>query len=63
MDYLDRVSQPFQMDQGGYYVRFKGGKPSQVFGEKVPNWRRKLKEHGFSRAGHLADMKALKRMD
>lgn len=63
MDYLDRVTKPFQMDQGGYYVRFKGGKPSQVFGDKVPDWRRKVKEHENSRAGHLADMKVLARKD
>jgi hypothetical protein len=63
MDYLDRVRKPFEIDQGGYYVRFKGGKPSQVFGDKVPDWRRKVKEHGNSRAGHLADMKLLERKD
>jgi hypothetical protein len=62
VDYLGRISTPFEMDKGGYYVRFRSGKPSQVFGEHVPDWRRKLKEHGFSRAGHLADMKALERL-
>lgn len=63
MDYLDKVSKPFQMDRGGYYVRFKGGKPSQVFGDEVPEWRRNTKSHSNSRAGHLAGLASLRRTD
>jgi hypothetical protein len=59
MDYLGRVSQPFQMDKGGYYVHLKAGKPSQVFGEDVPQWRRDTKSHSHSRAGHLATFKSM----
>jgi hypothetical protein len=59
MDHLGKVSKPFQMDAGGYYVHFKGGKPTQVFGDKVPEWRKLTKQHGKSRAGHLAGMQTL----
>lgn len=59
VDYLGRVSQPFQMDQGGYYVHLKAGKPSQVFGQDVPQWRRNTKSHPNSRAGHLATFKSM----
>jgi hypothetical protein len=59
MDYLGRVSQPFQMDKGGYYVHLTAGKPSQVFGEDVPQWRRDTKSHPHSRAGHLATFKSM----
>ena len=62
MDYLGRVSQPFQMDQGGYYVHLKGGRPSQVHGEKVPQWRRDTKSNPHSRAGHLVTLNPLKRV-
>lgn len=62
MDYLGRVSQPFQMDQGGYYVHVTAGKPSQVFGEDVPGWRRDTKAHPHSRAGHLASFKPLRHL-
>ena len=62
MDYLGRVSQPFQMDQGGYYVHLKGGRPSQVHGEKVPQWRRDTKSSPHSRAGHLVTLNPLKRV-
>lgn len=62
MDYLGRVSQPFQMDQGGYYVHVKGGQPSQVHGSEVPGWRRDEKSHPNTRAGHLATFGSLKRI-
>jgi hypothetical protein len=63
MDYLGKVSQPFQMDKGGYFVHVKAGKPSQVFGEDVPGWRRDTKSHSHSRAGHLAGFKALRHVE
>jgi hypothetical protein len=61
VDYLGTVSKPFQMSAGGYYVHFKGGKPSQVFGDEVPGWRRETKQNDKSRAGHLASLKDLQR--
>lgn len=63
MDYLGRVSRPFQMDQGGYYVHVKAGKPAQVFGEEVPGWRRDTKSHMNSRAGHLVAFKSLEHVE
>lgn len=62
MDYLGRVLQPFQMDQGGYYVQVQGGQPSQVHGREVPKWRRDMKSNRHSRAGHLATLESLKRI-
>jgi hypothetical protein len=60
-DYLRRVTKPFEMDKGGYYVHFSGGKPSQVFGDEVPGWRRQTKSNVKSRAGHLSTMRPLAR--
>jgi hypothetical protein len=62
MDYLGRVSQPFQMDQGGYYVHLKGGQPGQVHGRDLPQWRRDTKLNPHSRVGHLTTLKPLKRI-
>jgi hypothetical protein len=62
MDHLGKVSKPFQVDRGGYFVHFKGGNPSQVFGDDVPDWRRTTKTHVHSRAGHLATLQPLKRL-
>jgi hypothetical protein len=62
MDHLNRVTSPFQIDQGGYYVHLRGGKPTQVFGDEVPQWRRATKSHSNSRAGHLASMRPLQRV-
>jgi hypothetical protein len=58
LDYLGQVSKPFQIAPGGYYVHFKGGKPTQVFGEEVPGWRRTTKSNPKSRAGHLLHLAA-----
>src|SRR5262249_2419178 len=33
-DYLDKLSQPFQILSGGYQIIFKNGKWSQVFGSE-----------------------------
>lgn len=62
VDHLNRISSPFQMDSGGYYVHLRGSKPTQVFGEEVPQWRRETKSHAYSRAGHLASMRPLRRI-
>lgn len=61
LDYLGKVSKPFEMDKGGYFVHLKGGKPTQVFGEDVPEWRRQAKSHAYSRAGHLTGLQPLAR--
>lgn len=61
MDYLGRVSQPFQMDQGGYCVRMQGGQPTQIHGSEMPRWRRDTKLHPHSRAGHLTKLGTLSR--
>jgi hypothetical protein len=53
LDHLGQVSKPFEIASGGYYVHFKGGKPTQVFGEDVPEWRRNTKSNAKSRGGHL----------
>jgi hypothetical protein len=62
MDHLGKVSKPFEMAPGGYYVHLKAGKPTQKFGDLVPQWRRETKEHEHSRAGHLTTMNPLARL-
>lgn len=56
LDHLGQVSKPFQIAKGGYFVHLKGGKPTQVFGEEVPKWRRNTKSNPKSRAGHLLNL-------
>ncbi len=63
LDHLGRINSPFQIDRGGYYVHLKSGKPAQVFGDQVPDWRRKAKSHIKSRAGHLTALQTLKHIN
>lgn len=49
-DYMGRLTRPFTMARGGYWVEMKAGKTSQKFGEDVPEWRRAAKQAGFSRS-------------
>jgi hypothetical protein len=58
LDHLGQVNRPFEIAAGGYYVHFKGGKPTQVFGDEVPDWRRNTKSNRKSRAGHLLHLAA-----
>jgi hypothetical protein len=43
VDYLKNCSHPFEMTKGGYVVILEEGKPTQKFGEKYPEWRKKMK--------------------
>jgi hypothetical protein len=43
-DWLGRLHGPFMMDAGGYMaVRDGAGQETQVFGDRVPEWKRELK--------------------
>jgi hypothetical protein len=44
LDYLGTCSAPFEITSGGYVVRIKEGKVSQVFGESFPKWREPMKD-------------------
>lgn len=50
-DYMGRLTKPFTMTRGGYWVQSKAGRASQKFGEGMPDWRRTAKQAEFSR-GH-----------
>lgn len=50
LDYLHKVSKPFQMSKGGYIVVMKEGKVSQQFGEHYPAWRKATKKVDTARA-------------
>jgi hypothetical protein len=48
-DFLNRVTQPFQMTKGGYLIRMRDGKVDQVFGEHFPAWKKPGKGHPLAR--------------
>lgn len=48
-DYLGRLTKPFSMTRGGYWVQSKAGKTSQKFGEGMPEWRKAAKRAQFAR--------------
>lgn len=48
-DYLGKLSRPFTMSKGGYWVQSKAGRTSQKFGEDMPEWRRAAKRAQFTR--------------
>lgn len=50
-DFMGKLTKPFSMSKGGYWVQSKAGKTSQKFGEMMPEWRRQAKRAQFSR-GH-----------
>jgi hypothetical protein len=49
LDYLKKVSSPFEMTKGGYMVTLVEGKSKQTFGEHYPEWRRATKASPLSR--------------
>jgi len=49
-DYLNKLTAPFTMTQGGYLeLRSAPGAEQQIFGEKYPDWRKDTKAHSLSR--------------
>lgn len=48
-DYMGLCSQPFEMSSGGYVVIKKGGKVTQEFGRRYPDWRKEMKKSALSR--------------
>jgi len=51
LNYLNSLNKPFTILPGGYAIQRTGGPgtETQVFGEEMPQWRRELKSHQFSR--------------
>jgi len=49
-DYLSLLKTPFSMTSGGYMIVQQVGQVQQVFGEKMPEWKQKIKRNDFSRA-------------
>lgn len=43
-DYMKKLSAPFTMTPGGYMIVRKGGTPTQVFDDKMPEWKKNLKK-------------------
>lgn len=54
-DYLGKLSRPFSMDRGGYWVQRSEGRISQRFGEGVPEWVKIQKAKKFARAQRRVD--------
>jgi hypothetical protein len=50
MDHLGLLAKPFAVRKGGYVAVIVGDKPQQVFGERMPEWRREQKRHPASRS-------------
>lgn len=51
-DYLGRLIAPFSMTAGGYLIRKKSGKVSQVYGASYPEWKLSGKTHPAARSAH-----------
>lgn len=43
-DYLKKLTAPFTMTPGGYMIVRKGGTPTQVFDDHMPEWKKKTKK-------------------
>lgn len=54
-DYLGKLSGPFTMDAGGYWVESQGGQQTQKFGRAVPEWVQRMKTSAHTRISKLAD--------
>lgn len=52
-DFLGRVRAPFEMTDGGYYVKLAEGRASQVFGRNYPEWRKAMKDRPSGRGRRL----------
>lgn len=52
-NYLNTIKTPFAILPGGYSIERKNGPGSeqQVFGERMPQWRRECKQKAFARGG------------
>jgi hypothetical protein len=48
-DYLKKLKAPFTMTAGGYMIVQSEGNAQQVFGHKMPEWKRDLKSSEFYR--------------
>jgi hypothetical protein len=48
-DYMGRLAAPFSMTAGGYLIRMKEGKVTQIFGEEYPSWKLPGKRHPAGR--------------
>jgi hypothetical protein len=57
VDYLARLSRPFEISKGGYAVKITLGKSSkvdQVFGDRFPEWKKESKGHPLARLARRA---------
>lgn len=48
-NYMKTLKTPFTLDKGGYAIVRKAGVISQIFGEAIPDWVKKIKKGQFSR--------------
>lgn len=53
-DHLNQLTAPFRTTPGGYQVVWTEGQQSQVFGARMPNWRREQKKHPLGRGARRA---------
>lgn len=53
-DYLNKLSAPFTSTPGGYQVIWRDGRQEQVFGDRMPAWRRDEKRHPLGRGARRA---------
>lgn len=52
-DYLNVLTTPFTMTSGGYMIVRQSGQASQVFGERMPEWKKQQKKNEFARNQRL----------
>ena len=54
-DYMGRLTAPFSMSKGGYWVQLSGGRTTQKFGEEMPRWLCEQKMRTETRTRRLGD--------
>jgi hypothetical protein len=54
-DYLGKLTKPFTMTSGGYWVQQTDGRASQKFGAAMPQWRRDSKQVVRTRAQRITN--------
>jgi hypothetical protein len=53
-DHMGKLTAPFTMDAGGYWVQTQDGQVTQQFGEEMPDWLRQVKAGEFSRTSKVS---------
>lgn len=57
LDFMGKLTKPFTLSRGGYWVQLKEGKATERFGAEMPEWLRELKRGTATRTQRLGESK------